>query len=79
MIDFESSDDLGIDTGDNIEIITDICTGDVVAFENIGPSEHIMRALSADEIANYKGRKYVVDRGSIPGTIRLTLSERNKI
>ena len=50
MIDFESSDELEIGVGDNIEVITNIHLGDTVVFENMGRGNYILKVLNKGEI-----------------------------
>ena len=72
MIDFESSDGLEDCIGAEFEVVTHICRGDIIAIEPSGPKKFVLRALSEDEIKEYKGPKYRVDKGKEPGTVILT-------
>lgn len=74
MINSESSDKLEIGAGDNIEVISKIHVGDVVAFENTAPGNYVLKTLKREEIPAFTGNKYLVDRVSNHGTIKLTLS-----
>ncbi len=72
MIDFESSDELECGIGAEFEVVSHICRGDIIAIEQTGPKKYIIRALSEEEIKEYKGPKYRVDKGKEPGTVILT-------
>jgi len=71
MIDFRSSDELEISIGDELGVVTTICSGDIVVIERSGPSSFNIRALDDKEAKEYQGRKYGVDKGREQGTIKL--------
>jgi|GEM_PF-1899577 len=73
MIDFESSDQLEIGIGDELDVLTTIRRNDIVVLENIGLGKFIIRALCEDEIRVHAGIKYQVDKGNKPGSIKLEL------
>lgn len=73
MIDFESSDRLEINSGDELDVITAIRRYDIVVVENIAPGKFIIRALGEDEIKTYNDIKYKVDKGNKQGSIKLEL------
>ncbi|MCW3097071.1 MAG: ADP-ribosyl-(dinitrogen reductase) hydrolase [Chthonomonadaceae bacterium] len=61
-----------IEPGDEIEVVTAIRRHDIVCWERVSASKWIMRALSPEEAIRYSGRKFQVDKGDEPGTLKYT-------
>jgi ADP-ribosyl-[dinitrogen reductase] hydrolase len=59
-----------IEPGDEIEVVTAIRRYDIVCWERIGAGKWIMRALSPEEASCYPGRKFQVDKGDEPGSLK---------
>ena len=55
---------------DVVDVVTDIRRHDIVCWERVGPNALIMRALSPEEAATYTGRRFQVEKGDEPGTLR---------
>ena len=65
---FDSPPDL--QPGDEVETTTAIRRYDIVCWERVGKHKLIMRSLSPQESAIYKGRKFQVDKGDEPGALK---------
>jgi hypothetical protein len=73
MFEFEQSDIYEFGVGDELNIMTDICRGDIITIEQEGPKKFVLRALNDDEINEYDGLKFSVDKGMETGTVNLKL------
>ena len=56
--------------GDVVEVTTEIRRYDVVCWERVDEHKLIMRSLSLQEAATYSGRKFQVDKGDEPGSLK---------
>jgi hypothetical protein len=65
---FDSPPELKV--GDEVEVTTDIRRLDIVCWERVSETKLLMRALSPEEAAAYSGRKFQVDKGDEPGTMK---------
>jgi hypothetical protein len=59
-----------LEVGDEVEVVTEIRRYDIVCWERVGEHKLVMRALSPQEAAVYTGRKFQVDKGDEPGTLK---------
>jgi hypothetical protein len=64
-----------MEPGDEVEAVDNIRLGDIVFFDRTGPKTVALRALSPEEAAKISGKKYRIDRGSKPGSFKLTQLE----
>jgi hypothetical protein len=78
MIDFESSDKLPCEVGDEFMVLSDIRRDDIIVIEPNDPRNFVIRALREYEFVEHEGPKYRVDNGREQGTIILS-SYYNKV
>jgi hypothetical protein len=62
--------------GDEVDVVTEIRRHDIVCWERVSENKLIMRALSQEEAASYRGRKFQVDKGDEPGSLKYIEVER---
>ena len=70
MMDMTFDNPPEIEPGDEIEVVTAIRRYDIVCWERTGAEKWIMRALSPEEARSYPGRKFQVDKGDEPGSLK---------
>ena len=61
---------IALKPGDTVDVVTEIRRHGIVCWERIGENKLIMRTLSAEEAASYPGRKFQVDKGDEPGSLK---------
>lgn len=59
-----------LEVGDEVDVVTDIRRHDIVCWERVAERKLIMRSLSPEEAAAYAGRKFRVDAGDEPGSLK---------
>jgi hypothetical protein len=56
---------------DEVDVVDAIRRGDIVCFERVAPKKLAMRVLVTEAVGSFADKKYRIDRGSQPGTIKL--------
>jgi len=72
MFEYDGDEPLPLKEGDNIEVIDDIKRGSVICFHRKDESLIHIRTLTPQDVKNYSGPKFSVDKGSDPGLLKLT-------
>jgi hypothetical protein len=72
VVGFEIEGPSPTEVGDFTLFMDDFCDGDTVWFDRIGPQMYGMRLLLPEQALAFQGKRYRIDRGSAPGSIKIT-------